>query len=129
MVMSLKVAANENFHKKGLEIYVRLTYYSSHEDKFGAKVAWNQVKLAKEGRTMAASPKEFHFGQIVYVPSFHNIFKNNDIWRIEDCGKDLITRKASHGKTPVLDIFVNKGKKELLKFASRFPEYMKAVVF
>lgn len=99
--------------------YARATLYNSHEDKYGNKVAMGG--RAKEGITIAAE-NGFPFRTKVYIPCLNGIL-GNGCYEVQDRGRFINSRKASHGKTPVFDFFV-KTKKRMKRFAKKIPQYV-----
>lgn len=103
-------AGPEIQHGKMTPIKSRITFYSGAEDKrWGNRVACGG--RAKEGITCAVNPRDIHYYSKIIIPEFNNYFKNNNQFLATDTGTALKTRKASKGKFPVVDIYVNSRKK------------------
>ena len=102
-------------------ITARVTYYTPASPD-GKHVAWSKVKAAKEGTTIAAHPK-LAFGTVIEIPELRGIV-GNGTFIVQDRGTAVTNKKASHGKTDVIDVFVNSNKK--LRFITKTkPKYMK----
>ncbi len=97
----------------------RITFYHGHEDKWGSRTA--SGKRAKEGVTVAAA-KNIPFNTPIVIPALLPLIGHEE-FVVEDRGSAVTSMKASHGKTPVFDVFVSSLKKMqwLKKIA---PEYM-----
>jgi len=108
-------------HIKDQWITARITYYTPASPD-GKHVAWSKVKAAKEGTTIAAHPK-LAFGTAIEIPELRGIV-GNGIFIVQDRGTAVTNRKASHGKTDVIDVFVNSEKK-LRSLTKTKPKYMK----
>jgi len=108
-------------HTKDQWITARITYYTPASPD-GKHVAWSKVKAAKEGTTIAAHPK-LAFGTAIEIPELRGIV-GNGIFIVQDRGTAVTNRKASHGKTDVIDVFVNSEKK-LRSLTKTKPKYMK----
>lgn len=102
-------------------ITVRVTYYAP-ERTYGKRVAWSKVKAAKEGVTIAAHPK-LPFGTKVLIPELKGVVGDGS-FIVQDRGPAVTSRKASRGKTDVIDVFVN-SEKRLRAITKTKPEYMK----
>lgn len=103
-------------------ITARITYYTP-ESPYGRRVAWSKIKAAKEGITIAAHPK-LPFGTKVEIPELKGVVGNGSTFIVQDRGPAVTTKKASRGKTDVIDVFVNSEKK-LRKITKTKPKYMK----
>ncbi len=95
---------------------VRLTFYTGKDDHWGSRVAWGKVDQAKRGRTAAADPTVFPYGTWIDVPGFGKL-------RVEDTGTAVKARKASGGKEPVIDIYIE-DEDEAERLASSTPDYV-----
>ncbi|MDD2709997.1 MAG: 3D domain-containing protein [Verrucomicrobiae bacterium] len=95
---------------------VRLTFYSPNDDGWGNQVAWPEVENATEGRTAAADPVILPFGTWIDVPGFGKR-------RIEDTGTAVKSRKASQGREPVVDLYVEDQEK-MRHLSIETPDYM-----
>lgn len=102
-------------------INARITYYTP-ESSDGKRVAWSKVKAAKEGVTIAAHPK-LPFGTKVLIPELKGVV-GDGTFIVQDRGTAVTSRKASRGKTDVIDVFVNSERK-LRNITKTKPEYMK----
>ena len=103
-------------------ITARITYYTP-ESPYGKRVAWSKVKAAKEGITIAAHPK-LPFGTRVEIPELKGVVGNGSTFVVQDRGPAVTSKKASRGKTDVIDVFVNSNKK--LRYITKTkPKYMK----
>ena len=98
------------------KVPVRLTFYSGKDDQWGSRVAWDKVKRAERGRTVAADPALFPYGTWIHIPGFGD-------HRVEDTGTAVKSRKASAGKDPVIDIYVGE-ESEVLRLTNSVPEYV-----
>ena len=85
----------------------RLTFYTNCS-KYGRKTA--SGKIAKEGVTIAAH-KQIKFGKQYYIPNLKNIIGGNGLVEVQDRGSAINKRTASHGKYPVIDVYVSSTKK------------------
>lgn len=99
LLFALPCLAEESF-------IARLTFYTV-DSKYGRKTASGAI--AKQGRTVAAE-KKFKFGQKFKIPALKQALGSED-FKVEDRGRDVQNRKASGGKVPVIDIFVNSNAK------------------
>jgi hypothetical protein len=68
----------------------RVTYYSSHEDKYGSRIA--SGGRAKEGVTIAA-PSRWRFGQRICIPALCGLVGNGH-FTVQDRGGAVESRKA-----------------------------------
>jgi hypothetical protein len=102
-------------------INARITYYNSHEDRYGSKIAWHDGQ-AREGVTVAAHP-DFNFGTEIEIPELKGQFGDAK-FIVEDRGKAVTSKKASRGKTYVFDVYVNRSHKQMQKLAMNLPPYM-----
>ncbi len=103
-------------------ITARITYYTPASPD-GKRVAWSKVKAAKEGITIAAHPK-LPFGTKVEIPELEGVVGNGHTFIVQDRGSAVTSRKASRGKTDVIDVFVNSEQK-LRKITRTKPRYMR----
>jgi 3D (Asp-Asp-Asp) domain-containing protein len=109
---------------KGQWINARITYYTP-ASPYGDKVACQKTKRAKEGITVAAHPK-LPFGTRVEIPDLKGIIGNGS-FIVQDRGSAVTSKKASYGKTDVIDVFVNSNQK-LIKLAKTKPKYMRVCI-
>jgi 3D (Asp-Asp-Asp) domain-containing protein len=105
---------------KGEWINARVTYYTP-ASPYGDKVACQKAKKAKEGITVAAHPR-LPFGTKVEIPDLKGIIGNGS-FIVQDRGSAVTSKKASRGKTDVIDVFVNSNQK-LIKLTKTKPKYM-----
>lgn len=105
---------------KGEWINARVTYYTP-ASPYGDNVACQKAKRAKEGITVAAHPR-LPFGTKVEIPDLKGIIGNGS-FIVQDRGSAVTSKKASRGKTDVIDVFVNSNQK-LIKLTKTKPEYM-----
>jgi len=85
----------------------RITYYTDKRTAKGVKPA--------QGVTVAAE-RAFKFGTKFYIPDLIGKVGGNGIFVKHDVGPHVESRKASHGKMPVIDVFVSSSSKvKLLK--------------
>lgn len=123
ILLPLCVSALGNVIPKDSTKYrARITYYSDNT----AKVADPNTKLARTGITVAAHPK-FKFGSRLFIPALTKIYDGDGIFKVQDRGPAVTSRKASRGKTEVIDVYVS-SVKDLRKFAYSFPQYMDVYV-
>ena len=98
----------------------RITYY--HD---GLRTA-SGVK-PRTGITVAAHPK-FKFGSKVRIPQLEGKIGDDGFFIVQDRGSAVTSRKASGGKTEVIDVYVSSNK-ELRRMASTMPRYMDILVY
>ena len=88
----------------------RVTYYwTGHQTSTGAK--------PKSGHTIAVDPKIIPYGSKVHIPLMKKTYV------AQDCGPDVIRKKASRGKNIVVDVYCS-SKAEAQGYIKRFPMYM-----
>jgi 3D (Asp-Asp-Asp) domain-containing protein len=64
--------------------------------------------FGQEGVTLAVDPDQIPYGSRVRIPSLADISRNGDgVFVAHDTGGDVRRRRASGGKLPVLDVFVD----------------------
>jgi 3D (Asp-Asp-Asp) domain-containing protein len=105
-------------HKTGT---ARLTFYNKHEDKFGSRIASSAKRRATVGKTLAAD-RGFPFGTHIHIPILDKILGDGHCV-VEDRGSAVQKRKASHGLTPVLDLYAET-KKKMKQWARLIPAYV-----
>ena len=111
---------------KVVETYkARITYYTVGEDRFGSRVADPSVRRAKPGVTIAHHPR-YKFGTRVRIPELKG-FVGDGEFIVQDRGSAVTRKKASHGKTYVIDVFV-KDKKTMKYLMRNRPMYMKVYI-
>ena len=106
------------------EIKVRLTAYwakGSDTDSWSAKRQSSTGATLKPNRSVAVDPRIIPFFSKVYIPNLG--------FRVaHDTGTDVIRKKASHGKYPVVDIFFMT-EKEAMRFVNNNPKIVKVAVY
>jgi 3D (Asp-Asp-Asp) domain-containing protein len=106
------------------EIKVRLTAYwakGSDTDSWSAKRQSSTGATLKPNRSVAVDPRIIPFFSKVYIPNLG--------FRVaHDTGTDVIRKKASGGKYPVIDIFFMT-EKEAMKFVNNNPKIVKVAIY
>lgn len=96
------------------EYNARVTYYwTGHITSLGKKPI--------AGKTIAVDPKIIPYGSKVTIPQMGKTFVAGDV------GPAVIAKKASKGKTIVVDIYCS-SKAEAQKLIKKYPLYMKIKV-
>lgn len=108
--------------KDAVKYKARITYYCDSSKR----VADPRTKHATTGITVAAHPK-FKFGSNLYIPFLKRVYDGDGIFKVQDRGPAVTARKASQGKTEVIDVYVSSNC-ELNKFANSFPHYMEVYI-
>ena len=106
------------------EIKVRLTAYwakGSGTDSWSAKRQSSTGATLKPNRSVAVDPKVIPYFSKLYIPNLGFRFAH-------DTGTDVIRKKASHGKYPVIDIFFMT-EKEAMRFVNNNPKIVKVAVY
>jgi len=106
------------------EIKVRLTAYwakGSDTDSWSAKRQSSTGATLKPNRSVAVDPKVIPYFSKLYIPNLGFRFAH-------DTGTDVIRKKASHGKYPVVDIFFMT-EKEAMRFVNNNPKVVKVAVY
>ena len=106
------------------EIKVRLTAYwakGSDTDSWSAKRQSSTGATLKPNRSVAVDPKIIPYFSKLYIPNLGFRFAH-------DTGTDVIRKKASHGKYPVVDIFFMT-EKEAMRFVNNNPKIVKVAVY
>jgi len=106
------------------EIKVRLTAYwakGSGTDSWSAKRQSSTGATLKPNRSVAVDPKVIPYFSKLYIPNLGFRFAH-------DTGTDVIRKKASHGKYPVVDIFFMT-EKEAIRFVNNNPKIVKVAVY
>ena len=106
------------------EIKVRLTAYwakGSGTDSWSAKRQSSTGATLKPNRSVAVDPKVIPYFSKLYIPNLGFRFAH-------DTGTDVIRKKASHGKYPVVDIFFMT-EKEAMRFVNNNPKVVKVAVY
>lgn len=100
----------------------RITYYTAHEDKYGARVADPNTRRAQQGVTVAAHPT-FPFGTTIEIPELKSL-NSTGIFVTQDRGGAVTRMKASHRTAYVWDVFLACGNKAMRAFQKMHPAYM-----
>ena len=106
------------------EIKVRLTAYwakGSDTDSWSAKRQSSTGATLKPNRSVAVDPRIIPYFSKLYIPNLGFRFAH-------DTGTDVIRKKASHGKYPVVDIFFMT-EKEAMRFVNNNPKIVKVAVY
>ena len=117
----------DNFIKTNIpkkEIKVRLTAYwarGSDTDSWSAKRQSSTGATLKPNRSVAVDPRIIPYFSKLYIPNLGFRFAH-------DTGTDVIRKKASHGKYPVVDIFFMT-EKEAMRFVNNNPKVVKVAVY
>lgn len=102
------------------EMTARVTYYwSGAGGQVGAKTSTGAK--AQSGKTLAVDPKVIPYGSKVFIPQMGKTYV------AQDTGSAVVSKKASKGKTIVVDVFCS-SKSEADKYIKKFPMYMKVIV-
>lgn len=81
----------------------RVTFYTDCPI-YGKKTA--STRIAEEGTTIAAA-KKIPFGTKYYIPRLKEWMSTDGKFRVDDRGPDVDCRRASGGKYPVIDVYVD----------------------
>lgn len=93
------------------EYTARVTYYwTGSKTSTGAK--------PQAGKTIAVDPKVIPYGSKVIIPQMGRTYV------AQDTGSAIVSKKASKGKTIVVDIYC-KTKAEADAYIKKYPQYMK----
>ena len=117
----------DNFIKSNIpkkEIKVRLTAYwarGSDTDSWSAKRQSSTGATLKPNKSVAVDPRIIPYFSKLYIPNLGFRFAH-------DTGTDVIRKKASHGKYPVVDIFFMT-EKEAMRFVNNNPKVVKVAVY
>ena len=106
------------------EIKVRLTAYwarGSGTDSWSAKRQSSTGATLKPNKSVAVDPRIIPYFSKLYIPNLGFRFAH-------DTGTDVIRKKASHGKYPVVDIFFMT-EKEAMRFVNNNPKIVKVAVY
>ncbi len=126
-IISNKDQMVDNFIKSNTakkEIKVRLTAYwakGSGTDSWSAKRQSSTGATLKPNRSVAVDPKVIPYFSKLYIPNLGFRFAH-------DTGTDVIRKKASHGKYPIVDIFFMT-EKEAMRFVNNNPKIVKIAVY
>jgi 3D (Asp-Asp-Asp) domain-containing protein len=106
------------------EIKVRLTAYwakGSDTDSDTAKRRSSTGATLKPNKSVAVDPR--------IIPYFSRLYIPNLGFRVaHDTGTDVIRKKASYGKYPIVDIFFMT-EKEAMRFVNNNPKIVKIAVY
>ena len=106
------------------EIKVRLTAYwakGSDTDSDTAKRRSSTGATLKPNKSVAVDPRIIPYFSRLYIPNLGFRFAH-------DTGTDVIRKKASHGKYPIVDIFFMT-EKEAMRFVNNNPKIVKVAVY
>jgi len=106
------------------EIKVRLTAYwakGSDTDSWSAKRQSSTGATLKPNKSVAVDPRIIPYFSKLYIPNLGFRFAH-------DTGTDVIRKKASGGKYPVVDIFFLT-EKEAMRFVNNNPKIVKVAVY
>lgn len=84
-------------------IKVRITTYHRGEDSYTSKLKSASGYTLREGISVAADPRLFDYGDWIYIDGVGTR-------QVHDTGSAVISRKASGGKLPVIDVFFHRRK-------------------
>lgn len=104
----------------GHKVRARITYYCPGEDRYGSRVASQDVKRAKPGITVAAHP-DFKFGTQIYIPALKNKIDDGK-FTVQDRGHAVTRKKAANGRAYVFDVYVASNQ-VIKKMTSNTPEW------
>ena len=126
-IISNKDQMVDNFIKTNTpkkEIKVRLTAYwarGSDTDSWSAKRQSSTGATLKPNKSVAVDPRIIPYFSKLYIPNLGFRFAH-------DTGTDVIRKKASHGKYPIVDIFFMT-EKEAMRFVNNNPKIVKIAVY
>jgi len=126
-IISNKDQMVDNFLKANTpkkEIKVRLTAYwarGSDTDSWSAKRQSSTGATLKPNRSVAVDPRIIPYFSRLYIPNLGFRFAH-------DTGTDVIRKKASGGKYPVIDIFFMT-EKEAMRFVNNNPKVVKVAIY
>ena len=126
-IISNKDQMVDNFIKTNTpkkEIKVRLTAYwarGSDTDSWSAKRQSSTGATLKPNRSVAVDPRIIPYFSKLYIPNLGFRFAH-------DTGTDVIRKKASHGKYPIVDIFFMT-EKEAMRFVNNNPKIVKVAIY
>jgi len=126
-IISNKDQMVDNFIKTNTpkkEIKVRLTAYwarGSDTDSWSAKRQSSTGATLKPNKSVAVDPRIIPYFSKLYIPNLGFRFAH-------DTGTDVIRKKASQGKYPVVDIFFMT-EKEAMRFVNSNPKIVKVAVY
>lgn len=99
-------------------VRARITYY--HD-----KVNTASGVYPQRGVTVAAHP-DLEFGATIEIPGLKDRI-GDGMFKVQDRGPAVTARKASRGKTPVIDVYVN-SYAEIDRKANSLPMYMDILI-
>ena len=106
------------------EIKVRLTAYwakGSNTDSWSKKRQSSTGATLKPNKSVAVDPRIIPYFSKVYIPNLG--------FRVaHDTGTDVIRKKASGGKYPIIDIFFMT-EKEAMRFVNNNPKIVKVAIY
>ena len=126
-IISNKDQMVDNFIKTNTakkEIKVRLTAYwakGSGTDSWSAKRQSSTGATLKPNKSVAVDPRIIPYFSKLYIPNLGFRFAH-------DTGTDVIRKKASHGKYPIVDIFFMT-EKEAIRFVNNNPKIVRVAVY
>jgi len=102
---------------------VRLTVYwakGGDTDYYSSKKKSSTGYTLKQGESIAVDPRIIPYKKEVIIP-------NVGVVKAVDTGSAVVSKKASGGKLPVIDVFFEH-KKDAMLFANRYPKVVKVAV-
>ena len=102
---------------------VRLTVYwakGGDTDYYSSKKKSSTGYTLKQGESIAVDPKIIPYRKEVIIP-------NIGVVKAVDTGSAVVSKKASKGRLPVIDVFFEH-KKDAITFANRYPKIVKVAV-
>jgi len=102
---------------------VRLTVYwakGGDTDYYSSKKRSSTGYTLKQGESIAVDPKIIPYKKEVIIP-------NVGLVKAVDTGSAVISKSASNGKLPVIDVFFE-NKKDAERFANNYPKIVKVAV-
>jgi len=102
---------------------VRLTVYwarGGDTDYYSSKKRSSTGYTLKQGESIAVDPRIIPYRKEVIIP-------NVGLVKAVDTGSAVVSKSASHGKLPVIDVFFEH-KKDAITFANRYPKIVKVAV-
>jgi len=79
-------------------VKVRLTTYHRNEDYWTRQLKSASGTRLREGISVAGDPRIFPYGTKIYIEGV-------GVRKVHDTGTAVISKKASNGKLPIVDIF------------------------
>jgi 3D (Asp-Asp-Asp) domain-containing protein len=92
----------------GTNSNARITFYHVGEDPYGDTTSQpgpDGRNKAIEGQTVSVDPSQIPYGSGVHIPALKDVL-GHDAFYAHDTGSDVVSRKASSGKLPILDVFL-----------------------